>query len=218
MGSGAVAILIPTFGRPHKVDSITRNALASTPGAVVYFCCEDDDEATRNAVLNTEGANLIINTRTRSYSGAINTGVLETCEPYVFAGADDLNFMPGWFELAVDMMSDTIKVVGTNDMGNPEVLAGSHATHFLVEREYAYHGVIDSPGIMLFEGYDHNWTDKEFILTAQKRGVYAHCHEAVVEHQHWAWNKANIDNTYNRGLRSEPSDRDTFMGRQHLWT
>lgn len=218
MGCSAVAILIPTFGRPHKVESITRNVLASTPNASVYFCVEDDDKATQEAVATTEGANLIVNTRTRSYSGAINTGVLETCEPYVFAGADDLFFMPGWFELAEAMMSDTIKVVGTNDMGNPEVLAGSHATHFLVEREYAFYGVIDSPGIMLFEGYDHNWTDKEFVLTAQKRNAYAHCHEAVVEHHHWAWNKAGIDATYSRGMRSEPTDREVFMRRQHLWT
>lgn len=199
------------------MQAITFNVLDSTPSAVVYFCCEDDDHETINTVQNTPQAKLIVNSRTRSYSGAINTGVLETAEPYVFAGADDLNFMPGWFELAVDLMTDTIKVVGTNDMANPEVLAGSHATHFLVERNYAFNGVIDDPGIMLFEGYDHNWTDKEFVMTAQKRGVYAHCHEAIVEHQHWAWNKASIDETYNRGIRSEPTDRDTYMGRQRLW-
>ena len=213
----SVAILIPTFNRPFKVPLLTRNALENAPNANVYFCCEEDDLLTIDAVMDTEGANLIINTRTRSYSGAINTGVLETDEAYVFAGADDLNFRPGWLELALDMMTDQIKVVGTNDMGNPEVLAGSHATHYLVERSYALNGVIDSPGLMLFEGYDHNWTDKEFILTAQHRGAYAHCHESIVEHQHWAWNKAGIDDTYSRGMRSEAADRETFLSRQHLW-
>lgn len=218
MGSCTVAILIPTYKRPHKVKGLTINALDTTPGGSVYFCCEEDDLETITEVENTQNANLIINNRTRSYSGAINTGVLETNEPFIFAGADDLNFRDGWFDLASAMMTDPVKVVGTNDLGNAEVLAGNHATHYLVARDYAYNGVMDSPGIMLFEGYDHNWTDREFILTAQHRGVYAHCHEAIVEHQHWAWNKAGLDDTYNRGIRSEASDRETFSSRQHLWT
>lgn len=214
----SVAILIPTFKRAHKIPSLTMNALEATADAqCVYFCCEEDDAETIEAVERTPGAEIIINSRTRSYAGAINTGVLETDEDYVFAGADDLNFVQGWFEFASAMMKDPIKVVGTNDMGNPEVLAGSHATHYLVAREYAHNGVADEPGIMLFEGYDHNWVDKEFIMTAQKRGVYAHCHESIVEHQHWAWNKAPMDNTYNRGVRSEASDRETYLNRQHLW-
>lgn len=212
-----VAILIPTYRRAFKIPALTRNALEATPNASVYFCCEEDDSETIDAVLATNKAKLIINSRTRSYAGAINTGVLETCEPYVFAGADDLNFMPGWFEYAVDLMNEEVKVVGTNDLGNPEVLAGSHATHYLVERSYAFNGVVDSPGIMLFEGYDHNYVDTEFIATAKSRNTYAHCHEAIVEHQHWAWNKAIIDDTYNRGIRSESTDRATFISRQHLW-
>lgn len=217
MGSGAVGILIPTYRRPHKVAEITQNILDTTRSGTVYFCCEEDDLETIKTVEDTPHANLVINNRTRSYSGAINSGVMESCEPYVFAGADDLYFHPGWFELAMDMMVGEIKVVGTNDLANPEVLAGSHATHFLVDGMYACKGVIDHPGIMLFEGYDHNWTDREFILTAQKRGVYAHCHESIVEHKHWAWNKAPLDDTYNRGIRSEAADRETFISRQHLW-
>ncbi len=213
-----LAILIPTYNRPFKIDPLTANALDTTPEARIYFICEEDDAESIRTVEANKYAQLIINSRTPSYSGAINTGVLETNEPFIFAGADDINFKPGWFLFAKDMIQGNIKVVGTNDMGNPEVLAGSHATHYLVERSYAFNGVADSPGLMLFEGYDHNWTDKEFILTAQHRNAYAHCHEAIVEHHHWAWGKASMDNTYNRGVQSESSDRTTFLSRQHLWT
>ena len=212
-----VAVLIPTFQRPHRIADVTTNVLESTEHANVYFICESDDEATIEAVTFTVGANLIINERSRNYAGAINTGVHGTDEPYVFAGADDLWFNPGWFEAASDAMQYPISVVGTNDLHNPEVLSGAHATHYLVQRTYALKGCIDQPGQMLCEKYHHNYCDTEFIATATKRGVYAPCLDAVVEHRHWAWGKATMDATYDKGARTEHLDRALFAERKHLW-
>lgn len=212
-----VAVLIPTYGRAHRIAQVTTNVLESTEHANVYFICEADDEATIEAVTFTVGANLIINERKRNYAGAINTGIHTTDEPYVFAGADDLNFHPGWYEKAHAKMRYPIRVVGTNDLHNPEVLSGAHATHYLVDRWYATNGCVDEPGMMLCEKYEHNWCDTEFIATATRRGYYTPCLEAVVEHQHWAWGKATIDATYEKGCRSEAQDRALFQERRQLW-
>ena len=213
-----VAVLIPTVGRPNRIAAVTENVLDSTDHANVYFICEADDQPTIDAVADTLGANLIINQRTRNYAGAINTGLHETDEPYLFAGADDLVFQPGWFETAVAAMTDEIKVVGTNDLYNPEVLSGSHATHYLVDRWYANTGCVTAPGMMLCELYEHNYCDTEFIQTAMSRGRFAPCMESVVEHRHWAWGKATMDQTYEKGARTVAVDHARFMSRRHLWT
>lgn len=212
-----VAVLIPTFNRPARIADVTTNVLESTEHANVYFICEPDDEPTIEAVTFTVGANLIINERKRNYAGAINTGVHATDEPHIFVGADDLWFHPGWYEAASDVMRYPIRVVGTNDLHNPDVLSGAHATHYLVDRWYATNGCIDTPGVMLCEKYEHNWCDTEFIATATKRNVYAPCLDAVVEHKHWAWGKATMDATYDKGARTEPQDRALFYERRQLW-
>ena len=213
-----VAVLIPTFHRAHRVADVTANVLDSTEHANVYFICERDDKETISQVVRTVGANLIVNRCHRNYAGAINTGVLETDEPYVFAGADDLNFHEGWFETAVVNMRGSIGVVGTNDLGNPAVMSGAHSTHSLVSREYAMNGVVDGQGIMLHEGYNHNWCDTEFIETAISRKAFAHCLASVVEHMHFAWGKAQMDETYRKGMSKESVDANLFREREHLWT
>ena len=63
----------------------------------------------------------------------------------MFAGADDLNFHPGWDTAALAVMDGWVQVVGTNDLLNPYVTAGLHATHYLVDRRYLddVGGVVD---------------------------------------------------------------------------
>ena len=211
------AVLIPTYQRPDRVLSLTQNLMTSGDGLIPYFICERDDKASIEAVVSTPGANLIVNRRTRNYAGAINTGVMETDEPFVFAGADDVRFHEGWFDRAVALMDGQIEVVGTNDLGNPDVLAGIHATHYLVTRNYATRACIDHAGVMLYEGYDHNWTDTEMIQTAIARGKFKPCLESVVEHLHVAWGKAEHDAGYTKSFANERADRARFMERKHLW-
>ena len=213
-----VAVIVPTVGRPGRVAAVTENVLESTDHANIYFVCEADDQATIDTVADTLGANLIINRRSRNYAGAINTGMESTDEPYLFAGADDLLFQAGWFETSVGLMSEQVKVVGTNDLYNPEVLSGSHATHYLVDRTYASTGCADAPGQMLCELYEHNYCDTEFIQTAMSRGCFAPCLGSVVEHRHWAWGKATMDQTYEKGARTAAVDHARFMSRRWLWT
>jgi hypothetical protein len=111
-------------------------------------------------------------------------------------------------------------VVGTNDLLNPYVLAGSHSTHSLVARWYLdeHGGVVDmGPGSFLPESYDHNFTDTEFIGTAKMRARFRPCLEAVVEHLHVLTGKSPADATHERSVRGFADDSALYDARRDLW-
>lgn len=211
-----VAVIVPTLWRPHRVAPIVENVEATAADAVVYFVAEPTDPATIEAVEEHPTARLVVNDRTANYAGAVNAAIAATDEPLLFVGADDLRFHPCWLEPLLELI-DRFGVVGTNDLGNPEVAAGEHATHFLVRRDYAVTGCVDAPGQLFHEGYSHNWVDREAVGTAKHRGEFAPCLKSVVEHIHPAWGKAPFDDTYSKGVRTEPGDADLYRARQHLW-
>jgi hypothetical protein len=111
-------------------------------------------------------------------------------------------------------------VFGTNDLGNPDVLNGSHATHYLIRRSYADNpgACVSGPQSVLWEGYQHNFTDTELIETAKSRGVFVPVLDSVVEHLHPAWHKAAWDSTYEKMLAGNSADGREFQARCHLWT
>lgn len=211
----SVAILIPTYGRVDRLKAVVENAWH--PDANVYLIVEPDEHKAACREFHYGSAWVI--TRPEgfgNYAAAVNHAYRHTAEPYLFTGADDLNFHDGWLETAMERMTDDVAVVGTNDLGNPEVLAGDHATHCLVDRAY-----LDDPGGLYDEGpgsfmpdvYDHNWTDREFIEVAKLRGVWTPCLESVVEHNHVCWGKAAMDETYQKSFRGEQTDRAIYEQR-----
>jgi len=214
-----VAVIVPTLGRPHVVDRVAADVLAASEGheVTVYFVAELHDADTLRAVEEHPTARLIVNKRAGNYAGAINTAVEETDEPYLFAGADDLHFVPGWLDPISDLIDD-YGLVGTNDLANPDVLAGRHATHYMVRRDYAVTACVDAPGQLLFEGYLHNYTDTEVVETAKSRGEFVPCLDAIVEHLHWCWGKANLDPTYEKGRTTAAIDHGVYTTRRLLWT
>lgn len=211
MSGSEVAILLPTYGRKDRLADVVENAVVSSDRLTVYLLMEPDeadDYPPAVTMTRPEGFG--------NYAVAINYGYRETTEPYLFAAADDLNFHPGWLEAAMAKMVDEIQVVGTNDLGNVEVLAGEHSTHYLVDRRYLddIGGCYDlGPGSFMPEVYDHNWTDREFVATATKRGVWTPCLESKVEHMHYLFQKASFDQTYARSFANENEDRDIYRQR-----
>lgn len=217
-----IDILIPTYGRAHKLVSVVDNILDNTQTACrIVVITEEDDEAT-NEVCKLLPVRVVTNTRTRSYSGAINTGYMQSHSDHVFAGADDLEFHKGWDIAALSKMSTVggIHVVGTNDLYNPSVLSGVHATHYLVSTWYLDNigGVMDAgPCSFLWEGYTHNYCDTEFIATARRRGVFAPCLESIVKHMHWSIGLSEKDETSTKGQESFWQDDAKYNARSHLW-
>lgn len=210
-----IDILVPVLGRPDNaqplVDSITANT--KLPHTIVFLPSWDDDEE-RAACLAT-GAT-VVPVGDDGYAAKINEGVRRSSADYVFLGADDLRFHPKWDKNAVAVHRSTGKpVVGTNDLGNPAVIAGRHATHSLVHR--SYRGTIDEPELLVHEGYSHNWVDTEFCETAMHRDAFAFAFDSIVEHLHPFWGKSPDDVIYERGREGYHHDRRHFQRRRKLW-
>jgi hypothetical protein len=239
-----LVIVVPTI-RPHRIAPTLESAKAATPDARVLFVVDHDDTATQQAVqavasgpgavggphthlLSTDGVDLLL--CDGGWPKKINAGIAASTEPLIFTGADDLDFREGWFEAAAPRIQDPaeaggrngcIGVVGTNDLGNPRVMAGKHATHFLVARWYAEWGTVDEPGKLLHEGYEVEFSDDELIATAKVRGCWAMALDAEVEHLHPVWGKgdekAQDDPSYNRIKDRMARGRAIFNSRKPLW-
>ena len=212
-----VAILIPVLDRPQRVRQLVENIRAATPQPhTIVFLCDPADRATQDQIALAGGCRML--SPGGSYAHKINAGVAATTEALLFLAADDLRFHERWLDRALARMRGQIQVVGTNDLGNPRVRRGRHSTHSLVARGYALLGTIDEPGVLLHEGYTHNFVDTEFITTARARGVYAHAGDSIVEHLHPHWGKAKDDGTYRLGQASWTHDQQLFRDRSVLWT
>lgn len=216
----SVAIFIPTYKRAYKILSVYKNAKDSSPLITnIYFIVEKDDQESID-ILEAHRLPYFINERSRGSAGAHNTAYLKTSEQYFFIGADDLGFRPGWLEKCLEKMVDPIKVVGTNDLHNRNVLRGVFATHFLVDRNYIreHSGIFDGENLVLPECYAHNCSEREFVEMAKLRNVFVPCFEAIVEHLHWSWGLSPKDETYAKQDGTVNHDVHLFLKRKPLWT
>lgn len=214
-----IELLLPVLNRPQNAAKVVESIRAATivPYRITFICSTGDDaeiEACRltgETVIEVEGGD-------HEYARKINAGVIVTVADFVFLGADDLAFRPGWDRAAIHRFHATNKpVIGTNDLGNPSVMAGLHATHSLVHRSYIEQGSIDDPDRLLHEGYHHNWVDTEFIATAKHRDAFVFAADSVVEHLHPFWRKSADDEVYALGRRLYGQDRRLFDKRSALW-
>lgn len=211
-------IYIPTFGRGDRLVNYVKHIEETTPGANIVLILEERDGLSREEAAKTNAIR-IINDRPSTYAGAINSAYEAMDSDLFFAGADDLKFYPGWYEAALKEMTGKTMVVGTNDLHNQEVTSGVHATHYLVRGKYirSMSGTIDQSAPVLPEVYDHNWTDREFIGTAKFRGVFKPCLESIVEHLHFVWGLAPMDDTYRKSRAFVNEDQRVYEQRRTQW-
>ena len=219
-----ISIVIPSYGRASRISGVLHNIRQTTitPYEIVVVVEPDQHQEYMAALVPSNDTILVINERSRSYAGAVNTAVKFALGDYLFMGSDDLNFHSGWDTEALRVMNalPNIQVVGTNDLWNKFVLEGVHATHYLVSKTYVDDpgGVVDGErGLVLYEGYDHNYTDTEFIGTAKARAAFAPCLTSVVEHLHFTAGKSLRDDTYRKGYAEIEEDARTYLRRRELW-
>lgn len=219
----SVVLLCPVLARPERVRGLLDSVAASiveTPVRCLFIASAHDDAELR--ALGEHAAEHVVVPwpwGPGDYARKINHGYAVTDEPWMFLAADDLRFRPGWADatLAVARKSGA-RVIGTNDLGNPQVIAGRHSTHTLVARSYVDKlGTIDEPGKVLHEGYSHNFVDDELVGTAKSRGEWRFAKRAVVEHLHPSWGKGAVDPTYQLGRAGFDEDHALFMERRALW-
>ena len=223
MGDG-VRVILPVLQRPERaalvLDSLKRSE-GVTPLRALFMLTADDKEE-YEAVRMTGADYLVVGRRQPGdYARKINVGAAQTLEPWIFTGADDLAFHPGWADEAISFAeTNQLRVVGCNDLGRWAIRRRklSPTPHFLVHRSYLASGTADEAGKLFHEGYDHNFVDNEFAMTAVARGEYAYCAEAVVEHLHPFWRKGVKDEVYRMGRLYNREDLALYLQREQLWT
>lgn len=232
--ASVIAILVPVLARPHRAFALVSSIARSTSVAhrIVFLCTPGDVAEIAACSATADRARGTVDVlvcpferRPGDFARKTNHGLRETSEPWLFLGADDLDFRPGWDVACLRSAEQTgARLIGTNDLGNPLVRRGEHATHTLVARSYAEErGTIDEPGKIYHEGYGHQWVDNELVETAKARGEWAFAADAIVEHLHPLWpderggHKGAMDETYTLGLSSSRADRALFLRRRRLW-
>lgn len=208
-----VAALIPVLNRPQNVAPLVDSwNEAGAPGSLV-FIVERTDEAELAAIRETDAMHLLVDPKTTTWPQKINHGVRMLHADWYLFGADDVRFRPGWWEATLAARRKH-RVIGTNDLANPRVTSGDHATHPLVEGRYARNvPLIDGQPGPLHEGYHHWYVDDEFIGTAKARGVWTPCLESHVEHFHPYFEKAEWDDVYALGESHAAEDKAEFLSR-----
>ena len=93
-----------------------------------------------------------------------------------------------------------------------------HSTHTLFHRSYVEErpATVDESDPVFWEGYDHQFVDLEFIQVAKRRGEFAYCQQAIVEHFHPHWGNAERDPTYTKAMRDTNGDRKLYMQRMGI--
>lgn len=217
-----IDVLLPVLGRSRSARPVVDSILSATSVPVcITFLCSPDDPLQESAAIETSQDVIRVSwpAGVGDYAKKINAGIEETKMPWILMGADDLRFEEGWDVEALAVAESTGKsVIATNDMANPEVMRGRHATHPLVARSYieAY-GTIDGEGFY-HEGYDHQCVDVEATETAQARGEFAFAARAIVRHMHPIFDRTvQMDDTYTKGMARGQQDLALLRERRPLW-
>lgn len=208
-----VSVVVPVLGRPKNARPFVESLRASTGLATVLVMVEESDTKTLTAW--REMGVVPIVTDAHTFAEKVNAAVEHITDPWTLIVGDDVRFHPGWLDHALARAGDRFDVVGTNDLGNPRVVAGEHATHILLRTSYIKKvgASWDGPGLIAHEGYGHWYVDDEIVTAAKQRDVWTAAHGSVIEHLHPLWGKAEEDDTYLAGQETRFEDEALYKQR-----
>ena len=218
MTDSKLAILIPTYGRPEKVEKLIENIekTTKTPHRI-YVIAEGKDKPTIDLVTElsaTLPVVLIKNKAPYTYVSAINWGYYCSTEPFVYCAADDVWFTKHWDVPVMDLLEQGYGFVGTKD---DWVISKTqkHASHFAVSRKYIDEqgGVLDHKGVIYHPGYYHYQCDIETEQTAMVRNQFILA-PSTVQHIHWMNSKREKDPTDTKENSHYTADLDLYKARR----
>jgi glycosyltransferase involved in cell wall biosynthesis len=219
-----ISILIPVLGRPESAAPVSTSIHEHTvvEHEIVFLVSRGDHK--QLSACKATGERVILvewEAGAGDYARKMNRGYQQTDSEFMLLAADDLRFHSGWDKEVLHVAQVTqAAVIGTNDMGNPEVVRKQlFSTHPLVRRSYIDEqgGSADGPGVLCHEGYDHNFVDRELWDVAESRQLTAFAADAKVEHLHPHWGKGKLDRTYKKGLAEFHDDQRLYWTRCVLW-
>ena len=211
-----VLVAVPVLHRPANAKPFMQSLRASTGMADVVAVADEDDLLTI-AAWQEQGVKVLTGPE-HTFSEKLNRAYRDAMngQKWLFMCGDDVQFYPGWLDHA-EWMGNSFhaKVVGTNDLGNPRVMAGEHGTHLLIDREYIDEvgASWDGPKVVAHEGYRHWFVDDEIVTAARQRNVWVAALGSIVEHLHFLWEKSQVDSTYEEGQAHAEEDRQEFQKR-----
>lgn len=224
-----VAIIVPVAKRDNAQTFLSSLQFSISEKQreqlMVYVMADAEDYATHEAWMQWNGfpyprqqvdAHHYLRTM-GSFAEKVNRGYEISDEPWLFIVGDDVRFHRGWLDQAMEVARTSGKhVIGTNDLGNPAVMSGDHATHLLIRRAYVddFGASWDGRGVVCHEGYRHWYVDNEIVLAAKERDTWAPCLLSHVEHLHPYWGKGADDEVYRIGQAAAAADAALFMARQ----
>lgn len=238
-----MTIAIPILHRAHRVRPVVESCVAATPypaaspGLDIVFAVTPGDDAVFAAVeaVSAEYPGYVHHYLTvpwpadgrGDYARKINAIWRATDRAWLFMGADDLEFRPGWIEAAMSAAGPdcppgvTPGVIGTNDLGNPRVLAGVHSTHSIINRDWARQHPVPggrSPQV-LCEEYWHEGVDDELVGWATSHHSMIFAPGCVVRHRHPNWDASvPTDDMYRQQPGRMRDGRRVLARRRKLWT
>lgn len=207
-----LAVIVPTVNRANLLGPLVRNIHATTALTHrVYLVMENRDTESIVAARDTDALRVV--GVFGSNAAAVNAGYRASTEPYLALVNDDCRFLPGWDLAAHKYLSDTTHIVGINQ-------GDGRCTSFsMVRRAYIreHSGVFDQPDTLYHE-YLSQFPDTEFAEYAQHRGVWADARDAVIEHQHWVFGKADAGHVnYAKARDTFAIDQETYQRRRQQW-
>ncbi len=216
-----VACLIPVLNRPHRVAPLVESFRKSRTPGELYFLVNDNDHEELRAIQASGAQHFVLPAKRVSWAQKLNDGFRLTGEssnePWLFLGADDLDFVPGWLDQAEPTMN-RFQVIGIDD-SSPKTIEGNHSTHPLVSRQYAIErGTIDQKNLLVCEAYRHFGPDTELCETAKARGVYTFTREIRVVHLHPVAKKAAWDSTYEMAKGFKKGDLALYFKRRAMFS
>jgi hypothetical protein len=209
-----VDVIVPVLHRPHNVEPFMTSLVASTGLATAWWVCEEGDEEEIAEVFRC-GGQVLSSPECHTFAEKVNLAHTLTGAPWLLLVGDDVRFWPAWLDHAQDVARRyKAQVVGTNDLGNPGVMRGEHATHPMIRRSYIDElgASWDGPGIVCHE-YHHWCVDDEIVTAAKQRGVFQPAMASVVEHIHPYFKRAEMDEVYEAGEKHAVEDMAEFERR-----
>jgi hypothetical protein len=221
-----VDVIVPVLHRPQNIEPLMRSLRASTGLARAFFVCEEDDAEEMDAVTDAGGIVLFDHVgKSSTFAEKVNYAyeVTERCDPapWLLLVGDDVRFRPGWLDHAQDVHRRYgANVIGTNDLVNPRVVRGEHATHPMIRRSYVDEvgAGWDGPGVVCHEGYHHWFVDDEIVTAAKQRETFQFAMGSQVEHLHPIGGQVETDDVYELGSKHADEDKAVFEKRFKRFT
>lgn len=212
------AVLLPSLGRPHRLEAVVANIRRTTPEDHMILACVGDPESLE--ILTRLGVYAFDDTGSedKRYVTRMNR-LSEVSVAFnaktVFFGSDDVIHHHGWLSNALEVMAGPGEpsVVIVNDLHN------SQGTQALVASDYLDRTVFDDPSVAFHPGYLHQFADTEMFLTAAVKGQAARAMTSIVEHLHPVWKSANalpVDETYKNAQSWKVWRHDSALWEERL--